>query len=267
MFRSFDVAVSGLRVHQNYIDVTGNNIANVNSDGFKNSKAIFEDTMTALARGTNMQPAPQPNGAINAAMVGLGARTYGVRGEFHQGAFKITNLVTDLGISGDGYFALRGANGPVYTRNGNFTFDARGTLVAGDGKAVLGTNNQPIQVPQGANAPASVNINQRGQVVGVDSRGVPSVLGTVQLARFANNVGLERVGDTEFRATAASGAPVTGASGQNGLGDVISGVTEASNVDLGNELSNLIMAQRGFSANAKVMTTTDELVDRVNQMK
>lgn len=267
MFRSFDVAVSGLRAHQNYIDVTGNNVANVNSDGFKNSKAIFEDTMTALARGTNMQPAPQPNGAVNAAMVGLGVRTYGVRGEFHQGAFKITNLATDMGISGDGYFALRGANGPVYTRNGNFTFDSAGTLVAGDGKPVLGTNNQPIRVPQGAAAPASFNINQRGELVGVDSRGVPSVLGTIQLARFANNEGLERVGNTEFRPTTSSGPAITGMSGQNGLGSLISGVTEASNVDLGNELSNLIMAQRGFSANAKVMTTTDELVDRINQMK
>lgn len=267
MFRSFDVAVSGLRVHQNYIDVTGNNIANVNSDGFKNSKALFEDTLTALARGTNMQPAPQPNGAINAAMVGLGARLYGVRGEFHQGAFKITNMVTDLGISGEGYFVLRGANGPVYTRNGNFTFDGRGTLVAGDGKPVLGLNNQPIRVPQGDQAPASVNINQRGEVVGVDSSGESTVLGTVQLARFASNVGLERVGNTEFRPTAASGPAITGPSGRNGLGELISGVTEASNVDLGNELSNLIMAQRGFSANAKVLTTTDELVDRVNQMK
>ncbi len=267
MFRSFDVAVSGLRVHQNFIDVTGNNIANVNSDGFKASKAIFEDTLTALARGTNMQPPPQPNGAINAAMVGLGARTYGVRGEFHQGAFKITNMVTDLGISGNGYFILQGANGPVYTRNGNFTFDATGTLVAGDGKRVLGIDGQPIQVPQGVNAPASVTINQRGQVVGVDGRGTPSVIGTVQLARFRNNAGLERVGNTEFQQTTASGGPIRGMSGQNGLGNLISGVTESSNVDMATELTNLIAAQRGFSANAKVMTATDELVDRVNQMK
>ncbi|MDO5711170.1 MAG: flagellar hook-basal body complex protein [Micrococcales bacterium] len=267
MFRSFDVAVSGLRVHQNYIDVTGNNIANVNSDGFKGSRALFEDTLTALARGTNMQPTPQPNGAVNAAMVGLGARTYGVRGDFAQGAFKISNIVTDLGISGEGYFSLQGADGPVYTRNGNFTFDAGGTLRAGDGKAVLGLNDRPIRVPQGVTAPPSLTINQRGQVVSVDPQGVSTVLGTIKLARFANNVGLERVGDSEFRQTAASGAPITGASGQNGLGGLVSGVTEASNVDLGAELSNLIMAQRGFSANAKVMTTTDELVDRVNQMR
>lgn len=267
MFRSFDVAVSGLRVHQNFIDVTSNNVANVNSDGFKGSKALFEDTLTALARGTNMQPPPQPNGAINAAMVGLGARTFGVRGEFHQGAFKITNIVTDLGISGNGYFTLQGANGPVYTRNGNFSFDATGALVAGDGKRVQGIDSRAIRVPQGADAPASLTINQRGQVVGVDARGVPTVIGTVQLARFQNNAGLERVGNTEFRQTAASGAAIVGVSGQNGLGNLVSGVTEASNIDMATELTNLIAAQRGFSANAKVMTTTDELVDRVNQMK
>ena len=266
MFRSFDVALSGLRSHQNYIDVTGNNIANVNSDGFKTSKALFEDTLTALARGTNMQPQPQPNGAINAAMVGLGVRTFGVQGEFQQGPFKITNIATDMGIQGEGYFVLRGANGPVYTRNGNFTFDANGTLRAGDGKPVLGVDNRPLTAPAGSSQPTKLSINQSGEVVATTGQ-TQTIVGTIQLARFTNDIGLERVGNTEFRQTVASGAPISGVAGTNGLGDLISGVTEASNVDLGNELSNLIMAQRGFSASAKVMTTTDELVDRINQMK
>ncbi len=267
MFRSYDVAVSGLRAHQNFIDVTGNNIANVNSDGFKASRAMFEDTLTALARGVNMQPRPQPNGAINAAMIGLGTRTRGVEGDFAQGAFKITNIATDMGIQGDGYFALQSAQGPVYTRNGNFTFDAAGTLRAGDGKAVLGIDNRPITAPTGQGRASTLSINQLGQVISLNPAGAPTVLGTIKLARFANNAGLERVGNSEFRQTVASGAPIEGVGGQNGLGRMISGVTEASNVDMGAELTNLIMAQRGFSANAKVMTATDELVDRVNQMK
>lgn len=267
MFRSFDVAVSGLRSHQNYLDVTSNNVANVNSDGFKGSKALFEDTLTALARGVNMQPRPQPNGALNAAMVGLGVRTFGVEGDFTQGAFKITNIATDMGISGDGYFVLQGETGPVYTRNGNFTFDANGTLRAGDGKPVLGENNQAITAPANGGQASRLSINQRGEVLALNPAGAPTVLGTIKMARFANNAGLERVGDSEFRQTIASGAPVEGISGQNGLGWLVSGVTEASNVDMGAELTNLIMAQRGYSANAKVMTTTDELVDRINQMR
>ncbi len=267
MFRSYDVAVSGLRSHQNYIDVVSNNVANVNSDGFKGSVAIFEDTLTALARGVNMQPRPQPNGALNAAMIGLGVRTYGVQGDFSQGAFKITNIATDMGISGPGYFVLQGADGPVYTRNGNFTFDANGTLRAGDGKPVLGVDNRPITAPAGRGQAANLSINQLGQVLALNRAGAPTVLGTIKMARFTNDIGLERVGNSEFAQTAASGAPIQGASGQNGIGRLISGVTEASNVDMGAELTNLIMAQRGLSANTRVMTTTDELVDRVNQMK
>ncbi|WP_226346418.1 flagellar hook-basal body protein [Agilicoccus flavus] len=267
MFRSFDVAVSGLRQHQTYIDVTGNNIANVNSDGFKASRAMFEDKLSQLARGTGMTPMPQPKGARNAAMVGLGADLRGIEGEFHQGAFKITNTLTDFAIAGEGYFVLQGANGPVYTRNGTFTFDANGTLRAGDGKAVLGVGGQPLTVPQGADRPRSMTMNAAGQLVGMGANGAQRVIGQVQLARFTNEAGLERVGDTEFAATNASGAAILGTSGQNGLGDLISGVTEHSGVDLGAELTHLIMAQRGFSANAKVMTTTDELVDRINQMR
>lgn len=267
MFRSYDVAVGGLRAHQNFLDVTANNVANVNSDGFKASRMLFEDTLTALARGVNMQPRPQPNGAINAAMIGLGVRTYGVQGDFSQGAFKITNIATDLGIQGPGYFVLQGTDGPVYTRNGNFTFDANGTLRAGDGKPVLGTNNQPITASAGRGQAGSLSINQLGEVLQLNKGAAPTVLGTIQLARFTSDIGLERVGDSEFRQTVASGAPITGMTGQNGLGRVVSGVTEHSNVDLSSEFTNLIMAQRGYSANAKVMTTTDELVDRVNQMK
>ena len=263
MFRSFDVAASGLRTHQAYIDVTGDNIANVNSDGFKASRAMFEDTLSQLARGTGMTPMPQPNGAVNAAMVGLGVASRGVEGDFAQGALKITNNATDLAISGDGYFVLQGRDGPVYTRNGTFSFDAGGTLRAGDGKPVLGSDGRALTVPDGSR---SFTISGAGQVVAVDQAGTPTVVGTVQLARFADNAGLLRVGDTQFEATAASGAAIVAPAGRNGMGSINSGLTEASNVDLGAELSNLIMAQRGFQANSRVMTATDELVDRINQM-
>ncbi|STD11749.1 Distal rod protein [Dermatophilus congolensis] len=267
MFRSYDVAASALRYHQQYLDVVGNNIANVNSDGFKGSQFVFDEVLNQLVDGTKIAPPrPQPQGAINAAMAGLGVTRRAIPGDFAQGAFKITNQATDFGIQGEGYFVLQSAKGPVYTRNGNFTFDSTGTLVAGDGKKVLGTDNRPLQVPaQYQNTPFFMNASGQLVVRNGDPGGV--VIGQMKLARFTNQQGLLREGNTEFSATAASGAPIEGAPGTNGLGQAISGVTEISNIQLADQFTNLIMAQRGFQANAKVLTTTDEMADRINQMQ
>ncbi|WP_168582413.1 flagellar hook-basal body protein [Gephyromycinifex aptenodytis] len=266
MFRAADSAIHGLRQHQTYIDVTANNIANVNSDGFKASRSMFEDTLSQVARGHDITPMPQPNGAVNPAMLGLGVSLRGIEGEFHQGAFKMTNQVTDLAIGGEGYFVLQGQNGPVYTRNGAFTLSADGVLRAGDGKAVLGSDNQPVRVPPGVSGPPTLGINQRGELVMSNGSG-SRVLGTIKLARFENQAGLLRVGNTEFQATTASGAAQEGQAGRNGLGQLFSGVVETSNVDMGKELSNLIMAQRGFQASSKLLMTMDELTESVNQVR
>ncbi|MDO5698907.1 MAG: flagellar hook-basal body complex protein [Dermatophilus congolensis] len=267
MFRSFDVAAGGLRTHQQYMDVVGNNIANVNSDGFKGSAYLFDEVLNQLTVGTGMAPPfPQPNGAINAAMAGLGVAMRQIPGNFAQGAFKATNIATDLGIQGEGYFVLQGADGPVYTRNGNFNFDATGTLVAGDGKRVLGIDNQPMQVPAELQNRA-FSLNSRGEIVTRDEGNNPIVVAQLKLARFPQQNMLERVGNTEFRETAGSGAPIEGLPLTNGLGEVISGVTEMSNVDLATEFTNLIMAQRGYQANSRVLSTSDQLAERINQMQ
>lgn len=267
MFRAADSAISGLRQHQLFIDTTGNNIANVNTDGYKSNTAMFEDTLNEIARAGNMRPQPQPNGAINPAMLGLGVATRNVFGSFQQGAFITTNKATDVAIGGSGYFVLQDGAARTYTRNGNFSLDAGGVLRAGDGKGVLGIDNQPIRIPNASATPSNFAIDQRGRVVAQDARGQEVVLGTIQVARFASDRGLERIGNSEFRPTAASGAPITGAAGVDGRGDIYAGVVEASNVDLGRELTNLIMAQRGFSANSKVLSTMDELADAVNQIR
>lgn len=267
MFRSFDVAAGGLRTHQQYMDVVGNNIANVNSDGFKGSTYLFDEVLNQLTVGTGIAPPkPQPNGAINAAMAGLGVALRQVPGDFSQGAFKATNMATDLAIQGEGFFVLQGADGPVYTRNGNFTFDAAGTLVAGDGKKVLGINNQPMQVPAEFRN-RSFSLNSRGEIVTRDAGNNPVVIAQIKLARFPQENMLERAGNTEFRATAGSGAPIEGLPMTNGLGEVLSGVTEMSNVDLSTQFTNLIMAQRGYQANSRVLSTTDQLAERINQMQ
>ena len=267
MFRSFDVAASGLRYHQQFIDVTGNNIANVNSDGFKGSTFIFDEVLNQLVDGTGIAPPrPQPNGAINAAMAGLGVTRTAIPGDFAQGAFKATNIATDLAIQGEGYFVLQSPQGPVYTRNGNFSFDAAGTLVAGDGKPVLGIDNQPMRVPAEYQNRA-FSLNSRGGIVSHDAANNPVVLAQLKLARFPQQNELERVGNTEFRQTAASGAPIEGLPLTNGLGEVISGHTEMSNVDLSTQFTNLIMAQRGYQANSRVLSTADQLAERINQMQ
>lgn len=267
MFRSFDVAAGGLRMHQQYIDVTGNNIANVNSDGFKGSTFIFDEVLNQLVDGTGIAPPrPQPNGAINAAMAGLGVARRAIPGDFAQGAFKATNIATDLAIQGEGYFVLRSADGPVYTRNGNFSFDAQGVLRAGDGKAVECEHGTPLMaLPQYADRP--IHISARGELVATMADGSGVVIDRVKLARFPQQNELERVGNTEFRATAASGAAIEGYSGQAGFGTVLSGVTEMSNVDLATQFTNLIMAQRGYQANSRVLSTADQLAERINQMQ
>jgi len=267
MFRAADSAISGMRQHQLFIDVTGNNVANVNTDGYKIDRAMFEDTLSQVARGHGITPMPQPNGAINPAMLGLGVSTRAVYGEFHQGSFITTNKATDVAIGGSGYFVLQGRGERTYTRNGNFSLDAGGVLRAGDGKAVLGVDDRPIRIPDPRATPSNFAIDQRGRVVAQGAGGREIVLGQVQIARFANDAGLERIGNTEFRPTVASGAAQAGAAGTGGRGEVYAGVVEASHVDLGRELTNLIMAQRGFSANSKVLTTMDELADSVNQIR
>ncbi|HAM20923.1 MAG TPA: flagellar biosynthesis protein FlgE [Actinobacteria bacterium] len=266
MLRAAESALRGLKMHQTYIDVTGNNIANVNTDGFKRSQAEFEDILTALTKVRGM-PDPGTPGTLNPAMVGLGVRLHAIDGQFSQGALKITNVATDLAIQGEGYFVLQGPTGPVYTRSGTFTLDANGTVRAGDGKALLSTTGQPISVQgSGVTGAPAVSISPNGQVIA--SNGTQqAILGTIQLARFTNQSGLERVGNTEFRITVASGPAITGQGNTNGLGQIISGVVETSNVDMGTELTNLIVAQRGFSANQKVMTATDELVDQLNKLR
>ncbi|GAB47537.1 flagellar hook-basal body protein [Mobilicoccus pelagius] len=267
MFRAADSAISGMRQHQIFIDVTGNNVANVNTDGYKVDRAMFEDRLSQIARGANITPPPQPNGAINPAMLGLGVVTRAIQGEFHQGSFITTNKPTDVAIGGAGYFVLQSGNERTYTRNGNFNLDANGTLRAGDGKTVLGVDNRPIRIPNPSATPSSFALDQRGRVLGQDARGQQVVLGQIQIARFANDAGLERIGNTDFKQTTASGAPQAGSGGTGGRGEIYAGVVEASNVDLGRELTNLILAQRGLSANSKVLSTMDELADSVNQIR
>jgi flagellar hook protein FlgE len=389
MLRSLYSGISGLRAHQTMLDVTGNNIANVNTTGFKSSSAQFQDTLSQMAQGA---AAPQGDaGGSNPAQVGLGVRVAGVSTNFGQGSSQSTGRGTDLMISGEGFFVTEKGAQQFYTRAGNFQLDAAGRLVSPDGGILqgwsatngavnLGAATGPITLASETTAPAvattratlagnlpsdatvgtsverqitvfdgngaeralnvtfsrtntgwsvagadanganssgtltfangtltsgdSLNVGgitldlagitgfaqmdnvtvtgrngakagkletftltANGSVVGAFSNGSTQVLAQVALAKFTNAEGLEKAGGSTYAATANSGAAQLGVPGDAGLGSLSSGSLEMSNVDLSQEFTNLIVAQRGFQANARIITTSDEVLQELSNLK
>jgi flagellar hook protein FlgE len=391
MLRSLFSGISGLRAHQQMMDVTGNNIANVNTTGYKSAAALFEDTLSQMLRAAG---APQgANGGSNPAQVGLGVRLAGIENNFEQGAAQITGRATDLMINGDGFFVVRHNGEQLYTRAGTFSFDADGRLVDQHGSTVQGwaavngvlnTNASPVDVrlPIGTllpptattsvilagNLPAnttntapivsSINtydaqgnpktfsvsfamtsatswtatisdgvttaapqtitfaangstptpatltfngvavslagitnyaglstvavqsqngsavgtlqaftISPAGVLMGVFSNGLKQPLAQIALAAFNNPPGLEKAGESDYRSTANSGAPQLGTANSSGRGTLQGAALEMSNVDLALEFTNLVIAQRGFQANSKVITASDELLQDLVNLK
>lgn len=390
MLRSLFSGISGLRAHQTMLDVTGNNIANVNTTGYKSSQALFSDTLSQLVSAAG---APQNGiGGTNPAQIGLGVRTAGISTNFQQGAAQLTNRSTDIMISGDGFFAVRNGTETLYTRAGSFSFDATGQLVTPEGALVQGwaadaagavdTNGPlsdlrlPIATLMGASATTSASfegnlpddaavgtvlnrsmdtydaagntvqltiaftrtaagwdlsgaagaatgtgtmtfdtdgtlltggtlsvggitvdlstltgyagitsvesVNQDGRAagtlqsftIGADgtllgsfSNGLKQPIGRIALASFSNPGGLEKAGSSTYRTTVNSGAAQVGAAGTNGRGTLTGGALEMSNVDLSAEFTSLIIAQRGFQANSRVITTSDEVLQELVNLK
>jgi flagellar hook protein FlgE len=394
MLRSLYAGISGLRSHQTMLDVTGNNIANVNTTAFKASTTQFQDTLSQLTQGAS---GPQAGvGGTNPAQVGLGVLVAGISTNFAQGSTQATGKAANLMISGDGFFVTRNGNQNSYTRAGDFDFDADGRLVTPDGSLVQGWGAVDgvvtdggligdIQLPLdaiaageattatsvGGNLPSdavvgktfvrdvevfdatgasrsmaitftktatgwdaaasdpnnpagaatatksltfangvqtspagpfvvggiSVNLDKvsgfaelvtvavtdkngmdagtlesytmskDGTVIGSFSNGASKALARVVLATFANPGGLEKAGGSSYRATFNSGEATIGAPGSAGYGDLTSGALEMSNVDLSQEFTNLIVAQRGFQANARIITTSDEVLQELTNLK
>ena len=394
MLRSLFSGISGLRAHQQMMDVTGNNIANVNTTGYKSSQAVFQDTLSQMVTAAG---APQNQaGGTNPAQVGLGVRLASISANFGQGAAQTTGKSSDMMIQGDGFFSVKSGGEALYTRAGSFTFDANGSLTTPSGQVVQGwtaddgvvntagtpgplklpigvslaptpttsvtftgnlsneaainaTKDIPIKIydangaattvpvhfektaattwtmtlpdgtsqsvnftdgkavgdpdatgadsgkvqlgdyevdihdltqysgetearvsnsnGSGAGILSSYTVSNTGQVVGVFSNGLKQTLGQLALANFNNVNGLEKIGDSMFRSTVNSGLAQVGAAGSAGLGLITSGALEMSNVDLAQEFTNLIVAQRGFQANSKVISTSDELLQDLVNLK
>ena len=410
MLRSLFSGISGLRAHQTMMDVTGNNIANVNTAGFKSSSTVFEDTLSQMLKAAG---APQAgNGGTNPAQVGLGVRLAAINTNFGQGAAQNTGRATDMMVQGDGFFVVASGGQQMYTRAGAFSFDTTGKLTTPEGAVVqgwmatggvidsngpvgdivlpIGTTTAPSATDAstvagnlkadapvynsadpttaaghvttsidmydeignkhtvmfdfqktGANAwalatavdggalsaPTSLDftggatwpagtldpattftvtfgtttvdvsltsltqfggetsasatdangspsgtlnaftISPDGTIVGVFSNGMKESLGQIALANFNNPPGLEKVGGSLYRTTVNSGVALLGAANTGGRGLLSSGALEMSNVDLAAEFTNLIVAERGFQANSRVITTSDEILQDLVNLK
>jgi flagellar hook protein FlgE len=263
MLRSMFSAVSGLRSHQTMMDVTGNNVANINTAGFKASRTTFQETLNQVVRGGTAGEAGQ--GGVNALQIGLGTQVGATDQVFTQGASQTTGRATDVAIQGEGFFVVRpiGQDEDFYTRAGAFSVDNAGNLVAPGGEQVIGTDG-PIT---GLHQYTDISIDAVGRVMGRDGGGNPEEVGQLVLANFANPGGLERAGNGLFAATGASGAPDLTEPGADGMGTLQAGTLEMSNVDLAQEFTNLILSQRGFQANARTITTSDELLQELVNLK
>lgn len=256
MLKSLYTTATGMRAQQTMVDMIANNIANVNTTGFKKSQASFEDLLyvtpqsPGLARGTGADAVPI------GTQIGSGTRLNGTTKVYSTGTLEGTDRPLDVAIDGDGFFAVQMPDGSTaYTRDGNFQVNAVGKLVTGSGNVLL----PEITLPQDV---MEVSIDPEGRV-NVRTAGSPETttqLGQLQLHRFVNPSGMLAVGSNVLRPTEASGQPITGNPGQIGLGSLRSGFLERSNVQIVNELVNLIVAQRAYEVNSRAIQASDQML-------
>lgn len=275
MLKSLYSGVSGMRGFQTKLDVIGNNIANVNTIGFKAGRVMFKDILSQTVAGVTAPT--DTTGGVNSKQIGLGV-TIGAIDTIHTpGSAMTTNVVTDLRIDGDGFFAVvpnsDTVDQPYLTRAGNFMLDASRHLVNSDGMMVMGTDGAPIVLDDTVTA---FSIAQDGSIIGVSQEGVSAPTGQqIAVMKVANPAGLEKVGGNLYRLTpnaTADGAPEDYAASLandvgRGTGAIISGQLEMSNVDLTSEFTEMIVAQRGFQANSRIITTSDEVLQEVVNLK
>lgn len=264
MLRSLFSAISGMRNHQTMLDVVGNNVANVNTTGFKFSQVTFKDIISQTQRGATA--AGGATGAQNPVQVGLGVTLGAVEPIHTQGGLQYTGKETDLAIQGNGFFILNSPDGAktYYSRDGSFFVDANGMLT--HNATGFNVQGQTGPIPTDGSV-VSVSIGQDGSIDGILQDGTTTNFGMLELAYFPNPGGLLKAGSNLYAESASSGIAVTGNPGQGGIGVVNSGFLEMSNVDLAQQFSNLIIAERGFQANARIITASDEVLQDLVNLK
>ncbi len=258
MDASLWVAKTGLDAQQTRMNVISNNLANVNTTGFKRDRAVFEDLLYQNIRQAGGQTGADTQAATG-FQLGTGVRVMATEKIVAQGNMQTTENSLDIAIAGDGYFQIAQPDGTIaYTRDGNFNLDNAGQIVTGSGQLL-----QPaITVP--ANA-SSVTIGQDGTVsVELQAGGGAQVLGLLQLARFINSAGLQAMGQNLLKETPASGAPQVGNPGADGIGVLMQGALEASNVNVVEEMVSMIETQRAYEINSKAISTVDGMLQYLN---
>ncbi len=260
MLGSLSTAATGMSAQQFMMDIIANNLANVNTTGYKQSRAEFaslayQDIFTA---GTpTSQNTQSPTGLYR----GHGVRTVATNRLFTLGNIKHTGNPLDIAIGGDGFFQVQLQNGQIaYTRDGSFKLDGQGRIVTSDGYIVVPN----IVIPSDA---TSIDIAPNGTVTVMGANGTPTQVGSITLVKFLNPAGLNAIGDNLYTATSASGQPIQGVPNQDGFGALRQGYLEMSNVDIIQQMIGMINAQRAYEFDARVIQTSDQMLQDTASLK
>ena len=260
MIRSLFSASTGMHAQQLLVDTIANNLSNANTTGFKKSRVDFQDILYQKMRSAgaeNVAGSQIPSGIE----VGLGAKPVSIAKVFTQGALVRTDNPLDVSIEGDGFLQVLLPDGTsAYTRDGAIKLDANGTFVNADGLIFQPTITVPANTVE-------LTIGQDGTVTAVDQNGLGTNAGQLALSRFLNPVGLTNLGKNLYQETVASGTATTGTPGQGGLGTLSQGFIELSNIQLVEELVNLIIAQRAYEVNSKVIQASDQMLQVANRIR
>ncbi|MBZ5495447.1 MAG: flagellar basal-body rod protein FlgG [Acidobacteriia bacterium] len=260
MLRALYTAASGMEAQQLNIDTIAHNLANVNTGGFKQRRTQFQDLLYQDVRNAGTSNTASTEIPVG-LQIGLGTKPVATEMIFTQGDFSSTNNPLDLVIEGQGFFQVRLPNGQLaYTRNGNFHMNREGSLVTSDGDLL----DPQITIPQDQvgimiGADGTVSVVQAGQTQ-------PQQVGKIEIALFQNPAGLQSLGKNLFTPTQASGDAITGTPGEDGLGTLLSGFIEQSNVSVVQEMVAMIVSQRAYEANSKVIRTADEMFSQANNV-
>lgn len=260
MMRSLWTSASGMNVQQTNLDAISNNLANVNTTGFKKVRAEFQDLLyqTLSAPGSDTSNNTETPSGIQ---VGLGSKLVATNRIFSQGSLKNTGNPLDMAISGNGFFQVTLPDGTTgYTRDGSFNIDQNGQVVTSQGYAL----DPQVNIPQGT---LGISVGKDGTVSVDIGEGEPQVAGNLQLVNFINPSGLKALGGNVYQATNASGDPVVGNPGDLGFGSIESNFLEGSNVNVAEEMINMIIGQRAFEATSRSVRTADQVLTEINQLK
>lgn len=259
--RALDIAGTGMQAQQTNVETISNNIANMTTTGYKRSRAEFQDLIYQNLRRVGTTSSDTGTIVPAGAQVGLGVKTAAVYRINEQGSLEQTSNSLDFAIQGRGYFQVTLPSGETaYTRDGTLSLAQDGTIVTADGYAL----NPTINIPNNAQ---SVSVDQSGQVsVTIAGQTQAQIVGQIQIATFANENGLDAMGQNLFLQTQASGDPIIGTPNTTGFGSVMQGYVENSNVNVVTEVTDLITAQRAYEMNSKVITASDDMMQTLTNL-